>query len=71
MGARYSGREMVRMRLPPPAVDADGNVYVTGNSFGTYETRLDYATIKYDANGNQQWVARYNGREIKRMWLLL
>jgi hypothetical protein len=42
------------------AVDGAGNVYVTGRSGGN-ETALDYATIKYDANGNQEWVARYNG----------
>ncbi len=42
------------------AVDADGNVYVTGytTGLGTY---WDYATIKYDRNGNELWVARYNG----------
>jgi hypothetical protein len=40
------------------AVDDSGNVYVTGNSF---EFLLDYATIKYDTDGVEQWVARYNG----------
>ena len=42
------------------AVDGEGNVYVTGESLGI-GTEEDYATIKYDPNGNELWVARYNG----------
>jgi len=41
------------------AVDGGGNVYVTGWSFGTYI--YDYATVKYNGQGNQIWVSRYNG----------
>jgi hypothetical protein len=39
--------------------DTDGNVYVTGSSRSS--TDGDYATICYDASGNQQWLARHNG----------
>jgi uncharacterized delta-60 repeat protein len=42
------------------AVDSDGNVYVTGQSKGV-GSDFDYATIKYSPNGNQLWVARYDG----------
>ena len=42
------------------AVDSANNVYVTGNSTIT-NTGSDIATLKYDANGNQLWVQRYNG----------
>ena len=42
-------------------VDSSGNVYVTGMS---HEWRLgtdyDFCTVKYDSDGNQLWVARYN-----------
>jgi hypothetical protein len=42
------------------AVDNGGAVYVTGSSWGPGSFG-DYATIKYDAAGIQQWIDRYNG----------
>ncbi len=42
------------------AVDSWSNVYVTGISRGS-GTGYDFATVKYDPNGNELWVARYDG----------
>src|SRR5690606_6246745 len=41
-------------------LDASGNVYVTGTSMGLGLYNTDYATIKYNSSGAQQWVRRYN-----------
>lgn len=42
------------------AIDRQGNAYITGWSWGD-SSSFDAATIKYDANGNQLWAARFNG----------
>jgi hypothetical protein len=42
------------------AVGPDGEVCVTGYSFGGDSTGEDYATVKYDNDGNEQWVRRYS-----------
>lgn len=58
--ARYNGPGNFSDIPNALAVDASGNVYVTGQISGELQNN-DYTTIKYDANGNELWVARYNG----------
>jgi uncharacterized delta-60 repeat protein len=41
-------------------VDSAGNSYITGWSGGD-NNLYDFTTIKYDSDGNQLWVRRYNG----------
>jgi hypothetical protein len=41
-------------------VDNQGNVIVTGRSFGG-PTGFDYATVKYSPSGDELWVRRYSG----------
>lgn len=42
-------------------MDAAGNVYVTGASYGGAAVDCDVATLMYNNAGVQQWVRRYNG----------
>jgi hypothetical protein len=51
-GNLFDGAQAIR-------VDSLGNVYVAGSSLGD-GTSSDYATIKYNSAGQEQWVARYN-----------
>ncbi|HYG80501.1 MAG TPA: SBBP repeat-containing protein [Pyrinomonadaceae bacterium] len=51
------------------AVDASGNVFVTGYSWGGREsqggTNYDFVTIKYNAGGARQWVRYHNGTQSR------
>jgi uncharacterized delta-60 repeat protein len=66
--AEHSGPGAADDRPSAIAVDAQGNVYVTGshsaeywvNSGTTVYFDYDYATIKYDTDGNQAWLAVYH-----------
>jgi len=58
--ARYNGPDNGSDSAWSLTVDASGNVYVTGSSY-MEATKSDYATIKYDPDGNQLWTARFDG----------
>ena len=57
---KYNGTGNNEDATQSMVVDSFGNVYVTGSSIGM-GTSEDYTTIKYNSNGVQQWVQRYNG----------
>ena len=58
--ARYNGPGKADDMAYAMTIDKNGNIYVTGQSMGSGNgTNYDYATIKYDKNGTQLWVARY------------
>ena len=57
--ARYDGPAYGEDRVSAMAVDSMGNVFVTGQS--TSFTRSDFATVKYNPDGIEQWAARYDG----------
>ncbi|HMJ65182.1 MAG TPA: SBBP repeat-containing protein, partial [Candidatus Binatia bacterium] len=57
--ARYNGPVDGNDFPTAIAVDGAGNAYVTGRSWGG-ASALDIATVKYDANGSEVWVARFN-----------
>jgi hypothetical protein len=57
--SRYNGPASGEDWATALTIDERCNVYVTGISVGI-GTDQDYATVKYDSNGNQLWVARYD-----------
>ncbi len=59
--SRYDGPGPYLEEPTAIAADDSGNVYVTGRSFGSSSAGYDYATVKYNCDGIQQWASRYNG----------
>jgi hypothetical protein len=57
--ARYNGPDSLGDGAYALALDASGNVYVTGGS--TKDWYEDCVTVKYNPNGSEIWVQRYNG----------
>ena len=60
---RYNGPGNSTDRYTHVAVDASGNVFVTGESANTnaFPYNYDYATLKYSSAGVPLWTNRYNG----------
>jgi hypothetical protein len=57
---RYDGPAHGTDRASAVAVDASGNVYVTGGSDGI-DSNNDFATVAYSSTGVALWTNRYNG----------
>jgi len=66
---RYDGPSHSADEPSALAIDKKGNVYVTGSSHGR-ATDCDFLTIKYNSNGQRQWVARYAGASIDAAWAI-
>ncbi|UCG68220.1 MAG: SBBP repeat-containing protein, partial [Thermoplasmata archaeon] len=63
--ARYTDMGNSCQEAKAIALDSQGNIYVTGHSLvinsSSMSTRHDYATVKYNQNGDLLWVAIFNG----------
>lgn len=57
---RYNGTGNNEDKPTGITADALNNIIVTGGSIGS-GSNVDFATVKYNSSGTQQWVQRYNG----------
>ncbi|MEO8209231.1 MAG: SBBP repeat-containing protein, partial [bacterium] len=55
----YNGPSSADDQVTNMKIDLQNNIYVCGKSVGT-GAGYDYATVKYNSAGIQQWVSRYN-----------
>ncbi len=60
--ARYNGSCDLANVAWAIAIGSDGGIYVTGYTT-TSEEACAYATIKYNPDGGEEWVATYAGPE--------
>ena len=58
--ARYNGPGNGEDYAVAVKTDKSGNIYVFGSSKGIGANNLDFATVKYNSAGVEQWVVRYN-----------
>jgi len=60
---QYSGIKMYGYSGQAFVVDAAGNIYVTGTSFGLNReaSSQNFETLKYGPRGNKKWARQYNG----------
>jgi hypothetical protein len=65
--ARYNGPNNDQDYPSALRVDGLGNVYVTGVSFNA-STGDDFATVKYNTDGVEEWVVRYNSPDNASDW---
>jgi hypothetical protein len=57
----YQGAEELDDNFNAVAMDAAGNVYAAGYSYEGFTPDYDYLTIKYNPNGDELWVRKYDG----------
>lgn len=62
--ARYNGPDNLHDYATKLGIDDHSNVFITGyseNAPSPYISTTDILTVKYDSEGNEKWVHRYNG----------